>query len=296
MTEPRPPDPGARPEESGFGAHLRGARERAGLTLEDLARATRIPAERLRALEAEDWARFPGGVFGRGFVRNVARELRLPEDETVERYRRARGEETGRPAVPKGLPEPDWEVRLGPGRAARFWPVLLVLAIVAAGAFLWLHLPAVQPLLPVPTGEPPEPVASAGSGEAAAPSRPEAGPGAPAPPVPEARPSPAEPAPPPGSRTAPPSAPGPPPQTLTLEVRAVDKAWVQVVTDGGEPQARVFKPGERRTFQAREGFRVKLGNAGGVRLYWNGQALKPPGVPGQVKEIVLPRDLEALRP
>ncbi len=296
MTESRPPDPGASPEEPGFGAYLRGARERAGLALEDLARATRIPADRLRALEAEDWARFPGGVFGRGFVRNIARELRLPEDEAVERYRQARGEDTDRPAVPKGLPEPDWEVRLGPGRAARFWPVLLVLAIVAAGAFLWFQLPAVQPLLPVPAGTPPEPGPPAGPVKPVPPSRPEPAPSAPAPPATTARSLPAEPPPPPASPAAPKPEPPPQPRTFELEVRAVDKAWVQVVADGGRPQARVFKPGERRTFKARKGFRVKLGNAGGVRLYWNGQPLKPPGVPGQVREILLPRDLEALRP
>ena len=295
MTEPRPPDPGASPEEPGFGAYLRGARERAGLALEDLARATRISADRLKALEAEDWTRFPGGVFGRGFVRNIARELRLPEDEAVERYRRARGEDTDQPPMPKGLPEPDWEVSLGPGRAARFWPVLLVLAIVAAGAFLWFHLPAVQPLLPIPTGTPPEPGSPAGPGKATPPPRPEPAPVTPAPAASTARPSPTKPPAPPAS-PAPKPEPPPQPRTFELEVRAVDKAWVQVVADGGKPQARVFKPGERHTFKALKGFRIKLGNAGGVRLYWNGQALKPPGVPGQVKEILLPRDLEALRP
>ncbi len=288
MSEPRPPDPGASPEEPGFGAYLRGARERAGLTLEDLARATRISADRLRALEAEDWSRFPGGVFGRGFVRSVARELRLPEDETVDRYRRARGEKTDRPAVPKGLPEPDWEVPLGPGRTPRFWPVLLVLGIVAGGALLWFQLPAVQHLLPVPVGTSTRPEPPAGERTTAPSTRPGAEPQA----VPAAAPRAREPSPAPPAPAKRPE----PPRALELEVRAVDKTWVQVVADGGEPQARVFKPGERRTFTARQGFRIKLGNAGGVRLYWNGLALKPPGVSGQVREIVLPQDLEDLRP
>lgn len=291
-----------------FGEALREARTRAGLSVEDLARATRIQVRYLRAMEAEAWAEVPGGVIGRGFVRVVARELRVPADDLMERYRASRREEPA--PTPRGLPEPEWEVPLTEERSPLPLGWLLLLAVVGGlvaagwwaartGNLPWsTDLPVVSARQPV--GREPAPAAEAKAPQAeaaqaklpqaeAAQSAPRA---VPIPKEPPAGPAPAAAETPEQAREPAPAAP----ERLRLGIRAVEKAWVRVIADGGAPQDRVFQPGEERTFEAEKGFRVKLGNAGGVRFVWNGEPLKAPGLPGQVKEIRLPEDLAALRP
>ena len=94
----------------GVGQSLRQAREEAGLKVSDLAATTRIGARYIEALEAEDWSLVPGAVIGRGFVRVLARELRLDPAPLVEAYRAARGE--GDETPDHMLPEADWKVDL----------------------------------------------------------------------------------------------------------------------------------------------------------------------------------------
>ena len=70
-----------------LGEWLRQAREGLGGTLEEAAAATRIRARFLEALEAGDFAAFPGGdVQLRGFLRIYARYLVLPPDVVLARY------------------------------------------------------------------------------------------------------------------------------------------------------------------------------------------------------------------
>jgi cytoskeleton protein RodZ len=66
-----------------FGASLRQARERRGVTLHQIAAATRIPVVALEALERNEISRLPGGIFSRAFVRAYAREVGLDPERTV---------------------------------------------------------------------------------------------------------------------------------------------------------------------------------------------------------------------
>ncbi|MEZ4366937.1 MAG: helix-turn-helix domain-containing protein [Kofleriaceae bacterium] len=67
-------------------AWLRDARLDRGLTLADVAAVTKIPSRTLDLLEAGRFEDLPADVFVRGFVRNYARCVGLPEDEALERY------------------------------------------------------------------------------------------------------------------------------------------------------------------------------------------------------------------
>jgi len=69
-----------------FGEHLKRERELRGVTLEEIAAATRISPRFLEALENEQWERLPGGAFNRGFIRSVARYLGLDEENMVAEY------------------------------------------------------------------------------------------------------------------------------------------------------------------------------------------------------------------
>jgi cytoskeleton protein RodZ len=68
------------------GATLRRARMRKGLTLEQLARATKISVPALDALENNDFDRLPATIYTRGFLRVYAREVGLDPEETVDDY------------------------------------------------------------------------------------------------------------------------------------------------------------------------------------------------------------------
>src|SRR5687768_12093764 len=68
------------------GATLRRARTRKGLTLDQLARATKISVPALDALENNDFDRLPATIYTRGFLRVYAREVGLDPEETVDDY------------------------------------------------------------------------------------------------------------------------------------------------------------------------------------------------------------------
>lgn len=63
-----------------LGDKLREAREKAGMTHDAIAQVTRITRTYVVALETGDFDRLPGAVFGRGFVRSIARVLDMDAD------------------------------------------------------------------------------------------------------------------------------------------------------------------------------------------------------------------------
>src|SRR5580658_6277392 len=67
----------------GIGATLREARERRGVSLRQIANATKISVAVLDALERNDISRLPGGIFGRAFVRAYAVEVGLDPETTI---------------------------------------------------------------------------------------------------------------------------------------------------------------------------------------------------------------------
>ncbi len=64
-------------EMAGCGERLKQAREAAGLSIDDVAGRLHMPANVVRSLEAEDWARLGAPVFVRGQVRSYSRLVGL---------------------------------------------------------------------------------------------------------------------------------------------------------------------------------------------------------------------------
>src|ERR671930_1342365 len=71
---------------SDFGGTLREARERRGISLRQIANATKISVSVLESLERNDIARLPGGIFGRAFVRSYAVEVGLDPERTIQEF------------------------------------------------------------------------------------------------------------------------------------------------------------------------------------------------------------------
>ena len=132
-----------------FGEHLKREREMRGVTLEEIAAATRIAPRFLVALESEQWELLPGGVFNRGFIRSVARYLGLDEDTLVAEYAL---ETRGRPdpgvvADPPDEPDRNW---------ARIFVVVVLALLVLAGGWAAIHFlgPKIAARLHKHSGEP----------------------------------------------------------------------------------------------------------------------------------------------
>ena len=69
-----------------FGRSLREARERRGVSLRQIANATKIGMSALEALERNDISRLPGGIFSRAFVRSYAIEVGLDPEATIQEF------------------------------------------------------------------------------------------------------------------------------------------------------------------------------------------------------------------
>jgi len=110
-----------------FGERLKRERELREVSFDEVSRATRIAPRFLEALENEQWDKLPGGVFGRGFVRSIARYLGLSEENLLSEYDLARGE-SANPVLQKGeerIPSPP-----------KWLPAVAVLALLAVLAGL----------------------------------------------------------------------------------------------------------------------------------------------------------------
>ncbi len=71
---------------AGFGEALRSERERRGVTLEMLCAQTKVSERYLQALEHEEYAALPGGIFRRGIVRAYCTSLGLDEQVWMPRF------------------------------------------------------------------------------------------------------------------------------------------------------------------------------------------------------------------
>jgi cytoskeleton protein RodZ len=261
-----------------FGENLRREREMRGVTLEEISASTKISVRFLKALEDEDMARLPGGIFTRSFVRAYANYLGLDEDHVMAEYHLLvpPKSDTDILRFAKSAPMRQREGSRGPMLA-----VVVAAVLLGSGYLLYLYTrtstevrlpaPVVAPAVPEPATPPPAtPTLDTSAPVGVQEQNPaQAQVGAP---VPPALPAPA------------PLQPG---QNMTLQVAATERSWVAVDADGKMVLQRVLGPGEFETLQAKETFDLTTGNALGVVLTLNGETLKPLGRRGEVKSVRL---------
>lgn len=115
------------------GQKLRAAREAAGMSLDEVATATRIPTRHLESLENSQFDKMPAPTYSIGFAKNYAAAVGLDRAEIGEMVRSEMG--GYRPPQPIEYYEP-----ADPSRAFPKWlvfAVLAALALVVVG-FSWL--------------------------------------------------------------------------------------------------------------------------------------------------------------
>ncbi|NUP14496.1 MAG: helix-turn-helix domain-containing protein [Polyangiaceae bacterium] len=73
-----------------IGRYLKGMREAHGMSVEEIARATRIPISSIEHIEGDHFDDLPAEVFVRGFLRSYARAVQVSVDDVLARYTASR--------------------------------------------------------------------------------------------------------------------------------------------------------------------------------------------------------------
>ena len=68
---------------------------------------------------------------------------------------------------------------------------------------------------------------------------------------------------------------------------ATEETWIRIQADDKEPFQVLLKPGEKISYKAAR-FNMDIGNAGGVRIQFNGKNIENLGKSGQVIHLRLP--------
>ena len=132
-----------------FGQELREERERRGLSLETLCAQTRVQQRYLTALEQDQYAVLPGGVFRKGIVRAYLMATGLAENDWMPRFQQSLDEHARAQGLEPAQDGEAWATfaenvrrnRAGAGRrsSVRWLGVLLLFLLLAAAAWAVWH-------------------------------------------------------------------------------------------------------------------------------------------------------------
>ena len=245
------------------------AREAKGLSIDDLARTTKVSRSILLALEAYDTPHLPAPVYTKGFVKAYAREVGLDPDRTAAEYL-----SQFEPAVAGAIPTPaappppsagitlhdDTARMLATGAPRRLGGFVTVLCAIGLVLYVWSFNREAA------VNEADNPLAA---------TAPEATVAAPTPDVPDvARAAVVEPI------TGP----------LQIDLRISGECWVVASADGTQILAKLLRDGEQRTVSANEAVTLRVGNPGALSYAINGQPGRTLGAPGQPVDVRITRD------
>lgn len=240
-----------------LGSYLSGLRQARGISLDELARITRVGRPYLQALESDAFNHLPAPVFTKGFIRAYCLALGESADEALARYR----EVVSTPPSAPALQDAHRPQSRGHG------PVLVSLVLLLALGLALFFVVWLQGRLRGPV--------VAGSSTVPAVRK--------APPLPAVSVGPA----PRSEETA----------RLRLVARATEPTWVRVQTDDGNVAQELLPAGATREWISAKRFVLTVGNAGGIALELNGRPLPPLGARGAViQNLVVPADAEAVKP
>lgn len=230
-----------------IGEILREAREKRGLSLSDVEHETKIRSKYLAALESEDFKEIPGEAYVLGFLRNYARFLNLDSDQIVNSYKsKTKTSDTviSPPFQVESNPSPEAGERLLSGAPSKGRVLGFILTVVVVAGLIILTI--VIGFLRGNTSRTPAPV------------------------------NPLQ------NQVTNTNIKTQKPQLIKIELIATEKCWVRVTADGIEKFAGMLYPGMTQKYQAKDSITLRLGNAGGVQVIYNGKKLPPLGQQGEV--------------
>jgi len=258
-----------------IGKALKDAREKLGLTLEEVERGTRIRIHYLEAMEQGQFGSLSSGVQARGFLGNYAEYLGLDRSTILLQYAEAIQQRSPGPRVEKKIPQSQ-SVRST--RRARWLSsdlvvtglivLFMIVMVVWGGSRILAALRVEETTLaqaeelvqPTRTATPIQATVDPESLLLLTPAEEDA--------IPE---------------TIVPLLPG---LITNVQIRLVaeQRSYVEVRVDGEEAFVGRMGPGEEREFTGQETVEILTGNAGGIHVYYNDQ---DQGVLGMIGEVLI---------
>ena len=262
-----------------LGRYLRQERERRNISLASIAKVTRITLQNLEALERDDFRLLPAPVFVRGFLRTYAAHLGIDPKEVLARYEAQ--VDFSRVSPPIKISPPLKKIR----PLVKFTLIFFIIAL--AVGFLFSSF---SKKTPAPPPSPPVPAREASRLQT---------PPAKTPPVEDfSSPekdlikTPVVSAPPPAS--TPDLIEGSPKKERrhVLKIKATEVTWLRIQSDAQKEVEALLQPKETSTWTARRQFKVTVGNAGGVEIFFNGVPQGRLGDSGEVVHFLLPKEIK----
>ena len=245
-----------------FGAYLKSLREQSGKTLDQLSRSTKIAVTNLEFLENDRYDLLPPKVFIKGFIRSYVKELGLEPEDAIGKFDEfLRGGD-----VPQYLESETANFATDSTRTSFiynpwFTRILTVAGLLSLGILVLTGVTRIfySPKSPVENVALREPASvsqktvrqESSQGSAAETQQMRSG-------------------------------------KKILEIKASGNAWVRVEPDGGQAEEFMMAPGDIQVFSANKSFMLMTGNAGGIRIRFDGRVLPPLGKNNQTLSLTLP--------
>ena len=275
------------------GQILKTERERQGRDAAEVAGALCITQRYLRAIEQDDLKSLPGTFFYKSFVRQYAAIVGVDES-SLQPGILALAAAVEAPPMPHltMAPKPAKPIRevdpiVQDGNRSYFGEVrigqsivgLIAVLLMCSGVYAWYNK------APEPR---PQPVTRIAEPPVITPIKAEV-------PAPLAEPAAPAPAPPKIDVTTTTDPDGV--NHVVLNVAATEKTWLSISADGKQIFSGVLEPSQSKTLTGVEFAKVKVGNAGGLDIRWNGKPIGPIGPRGQVRVLKFTKEnFEILHP
>jgi transcriptional regulator with XRE-family HTH domain len=244
------------------GELLRQERENQGRAIAEVAEELCITQRYVRAIEEDDIGSLPGVFFYKSFVRQYAAILQMDE-----KLLQPGVQTLTEPPEPVTTPDIRTLDPLVEATNRRFVPdlpmgwsvaTLLGVLLVCSGFYAWWN--RLPEAIPVAVSTPPSAPVIAVRAQAATPETEEV-------------------------------------TGVVLKLSATERTWLRITSEGQEVFSGILQPSESKTLTGLEKATMKVGNAGGIDVRWNGKSIGPLGTRGQVLTIQFtPEDFEILPP
>ena len=250
----------ADPNTGGFGRKLREARERRGISLRQIANATKISIGALEALERNHISRLPGGIFSRAFVRSYAIEVGLDPEATIQEFIAQFPHETVTAGHPISAQAEDNEALESHRRMASAFVRLILVSLPIAGLVVYYTARGGRALLQWGTAGRREVNRHRRRAAASAPRHPNYR----------------------MTRRTGRSEPAVERSPDLLRVSVAQPARGSRLSSTANRHSRELAAGERQTFEVHREFVLTAGDAAALTVTLNGEDARPLGKPGEV--------------
>jgi cytoskeletal protein RodZ len=263
------------------GQLLKAGRIQSSKTLDEIAEATKIRRGLLEAIEEDRNELLPPRTYLRGMVKLYAEEVGADVDEVLDRFDAVKIDKTG------AEEKKDIKRQHQPASPRTYIPLLLIIVMAFLVYIFLISRSGVQDepsrIAALPDQSAPRATAPAAPAAAVTPAKPAEGSAAPSPAAAGA----------PAVTPAPAALQPAGPFTIRFEAQAL--TWMRIQPDEEQHFDILLRPGESYKHSAARTMQVRLGNAGGVCIFFNDRYLGTAGKAGEVINLQFPDALQQLQ-